>query len=52
MRNYSLETLQKQLAKAEEQYCAEVMRLTGMEWGYTDILVPNGQTLKDFLVGR
>ena len=34
MRNYSLETLQKQLAKAEEQYCAEVMRLTGMEWGY------------------
>ena len=34
MRNYSLETLKKQLAKAEEQYYAEVMRRTGMEWGY------------------
>lgn len=34
MRNYSLATLKKQLAKAEEQYNAEVMRGTGMEWGY------------------
>lgn len=34
MRNYSLETLKKQLAKAEENYYAEVRRGTGMQWGY------------------
>ena len=34
MRNYSLETLKKQLATAEEQYRKEAMRDTGMQWGY------------------
>lgn len=34
MRNYSIATLKKQLANAEEQYRKEVMRDTGMQWGY------------------